>query len=75
MMYSVEGPLSAFLFILLPAFVLVSGWEDYDDIHYTNSWAVHIEDGDPEVANRIAKRHGFVNLGQVFTKTTVKRSC
>lgn len=45
--------------------ISVDGWEDSDDIHYTNSWAVHIEDGDAEVASRIAKRHGFINLGQV----------
>ena len=42
-----------------------TGFEEYDDVHYTNSWAVHIEQGGSQVANRIAKRHGFVNLGQV----------
>ena len=32
---------------------------------YSNSWAVHISNGDDEKANKIAKRHGMVNLGQV----------
>ncbi|KAG5270201.1 hypothetical protein AALO_G00189910 [Alosa alosa] len=32
---------------------------------YTNTWAVHISGGAPE-ANRIAEKHGFVNLGHVF---------
>lgn len=32
--------------------------------HYTPQWAVHIEGGE-EVANRIAAKHGFVNLGKV----------
>ena len=50
--------------------IIVDGWEECDDIHYTNSWAVHIENGEPQVADRIAKRHGFINLGQVcFSKT------
>ena len=49
--------------------IIVDGWEECDDIHYTNSWAVHIENGEPQVADRIAKRHGFINLGQVcFSK-------
>uniref|UniRef100_A0A8C0XWV2 Furin (paired basic amino acid cleaving enzyme) a n=1 Tax=Cyprinus carpio carpio TaxID=630221 RepID=A0A8C0XWV2_CYPCA len=32
---------------------------------YTNTWAVHITGGEQE-ANRIAKKHGFVNHGKVF---------
>lgn len=32
--------------------------------HYTRQWAVHI-DGGPEVADAVARDHGFVNLGQV----------
>ena len=60
-----KGP-KIVLVVCLVAFCFhVDGWEDCDDIHYTNSWAVHIEDGDAHVANRIAKRHGFINLGQV----------
>ncbi len=31
---------------------------------FSNSWAVEISGGD-EVAERIAKRHGFTNLGRV----------
>uniref|UniRef100_A0A673LIG2 Furin-1-like n=1 Tax=Sinocyclocheilus rhinocerous TaxID=307959 RepID=A0A673LIG2_9TELE len=32
---------------------------------YTNTWAVHITGGEQE-ANRIARKHGFVNHGKVF---------
>ncbi|XP_072260939.1 proprotein convertase subtilisin/kexin type 4 isoform X2 [Pyxicephalus adspersus] len=32
---------------------------------YTNSWAVQV-DGGPEEAERIAKKFGFINLGQVI---------
>uniref|UniRef100_A0A3B4A9I7 Peptidase S8 pro-domain domain-containing protein n=1 Tax=Periophthalmus magnuspinnatus TaxID=409849 RepID=A0A3B4A9I7_9GOBI len=32
---------------------------------YTNTWAVQISGG-PEEADRIAKEHGFTNLGNVF---------
>lgn len=32
---------------------------------YTNTWAVHIQGG-PEEADRVARKHGFVNHGNVF---------
>lgn len=31
---------------------------------FTNTWAVHIPGG-PAVANSVARKHGFLNLGQV----------
>lgn len=31
---------------------------------YTNTWAVHIEGG-PQEADRIARKHGFINHGNV----------
>lgn len=31
---------------------------------YTNTWAVEINGG-PEEASRIARKHGFINLGNV----------
>ena len=37
---------------------------DTSDRLFTDQWAVHIEGGDP-VADLIAQRHGFVNLGKV----------
>ncbi|XP_071272649.1 furin (paired basic amino acid cleaving enzyme) b isoform X1 [Salvelinus alpinus] len=47
---------------------------------YTNTWAVHIEGG-PQEADRIARKHGFINHGNVFGSyyhfrhhTVVKRS-
>ena len=39
--------------------------EDNAKIYFTNSWAVHIEKGDNEIANEIAEKHGFKNVGQV----------
>ncbi|XP_072656552.1 furin isoform X3 [Canis lupus baileyi] len=32
---------------------------------YTNTWAVHIPGG-PAVADSLARKHGFLNLGQIF---------
>lgn len=32
--------------------------------HFSRQWAVHIEGG-VQVANSIASKHGFVNLGEV----------
>ncbi|XP_026786123.1 furin (paired basic amino acid cleaving enzyme) a [Pangasianodon hypophthalmus] len=32
---------------------------------YTNTWAVHIPGGEEE-ANRIARKHGFINHGNIF---------
>lgn len=34
------------------------------EAHYTRQWAVHLNGG-PEVADEVARDHGFVNLGQV----------
>lgn len=31
----------------------------------TNSWAVHLSSGGDEVADVLARKHGFINLGQV----------
>lgn len=31
---------------------------------FTNTWAVHIRGG-PAVADRLARKHGFLNQGQV----------
>lgn len=38
--------------------------EPIDAAVYTNTWAVQINGG-PEEANRIAREHGFINLGNV----------
>lgn len=35
-------------------------------VHFTNSWAVHIPQVDEETVKEIARRHGMINLGQVF---------
>lgn len=33
--------------------------------HYTHTWAVHIPSGDDDVADQVARDHGFVNMGKV----------
>ena len=35
---------------------------------YSNSWAVEVRGG-PEVANELARKHGFVNRGQVSSSS------
>ncbi|XP_036233040.2 furin-like protease 1 [Bactrocera oleae] len=34
--------------------------------HYTHTWAVHIPNGDDDVADQVARDHGFVNMGKIF---------
>ena len=41
--------------------------ESDDEIHFTNSWAVHIDNDDLDAVNNIAQKHGFINQGQVGT--------
>ena len=44
-----------------------SNEESDEEIHFTNSWAVHIDNGDLDAVNSIAQKHGFINQGQVST--------
>uniref|UniRef100_A0A4W5PZH0 P/Homo B domain-containing protein n=1 Tax=Hucho hucho TaxID=62062 RepID=A0A4W5PZH0_9TELE len=37
----------------------------YAEVIYTNSWALHLNCA-PEQINKIAKKHGFHNLGKIF---------
>lgn len=39
--------------------------------HYTPTWAVHVPAG-KESADAVAMDHGFVNLGEVRIKLTIK---
>jgi hypothetical protein len=39
------------------------------EAHYTQQWAVHIEGG-PQVADEVARDHGFANQGQVRQKVS-----
>ena len=41
------------------------------DLNYTNDWAVRIDAGD-DVANVIAAKHGFINMGQVTFRDPVR---
>ena len=56
-----------FLFLVLLTWDIVARAVEEEEERkniYTNSWAVEITGGD-EVANRIAEKHGFNNMGQV----------
>ena len=55
-----------FILLLIASFQLTTVFaEDLEKVHLTNSWAVHIENGNADIANHIAQKHGFVNIGQV----------
>ena len=54
----------AFLLLVLPLIALRG--EEAEKVHFTDSWAVHIEHGSDIVANGIAEKHGFLNIGQVI---------
>ena len=45
--------------------LFVNCTEESDNIHFTNSWAVHIENSSIDVANQLAEKHDFINFGQV----------
>lgn len=59
------------LLLLLASGLAVSSSEEEDSTSsspsFTDQWAVHINGGD-QVANAIAARHGFTNLGKVYNK-------
>ncbi|KAI9557493.1 hypothetical protein GHT06_017321 [Daphnia sinensis] len=60
--------LSVFLLLLASGLAVSSSEEDDSSSSspsFTDQWAVHISGGD-EVANAIAARHGFTNLGKIF---------
>ena len=42
---------------------------DQEGIKYCNDWAVEIHGG-MEMANKIADKHGFINLGQVYISSS-----
>ena len=61
---------------LLAWFVLANTNEESDeDVHFTNSWAVHIDHDDIEEVNDIAQKHGFVNQGQVGASRKTRSTC
>ena len=43
-----------------------------NDQVYTASWAVEITEGGKKMADAIARRHGFINLGNVRAVASVK---
>lgn len=54
--------------------VILTSMLNFAGAHYTPQWAVHIEGGQ-EVADRIAAKHGFVNLGKVRIFQNVFVNC
>ena len=54
------------LYVVLFLCLLGIVWsnEGKEDRYFTNSWVLEINGGD-EVADRIAKQHDFINMGQV----------
>lgn len=45
-----------------------------EDILFSNSWAVEVRGGS-NVAEQVARRHGFVNKGQVRINSETKGGC
>ena len=50
--------------LLAPSTSVSDGWPPPAGEFYTNSWAVEVAGG-RAVADDVATRHGFVNVGQV----------
>ena len=42
-----------------------NGTSDDKHSYYTNSWAVHVFPPEKIIADRIAEKHGFINIGPV----------
>lgn len=42
-----------------------NGTSDDKHSYYTNSWAVHVFPPEKQVADRVAEKHGFINIGPV----------
>lgn len=43
-------------------------------VRYTSSWAVEITEGGSKLADAVAKRHGYLNLGKVYTFQRLARA-
>ncbi|XP_044765837.1 furin-like protease 1 [Coccinella septempunctata] len=54
----VKASVVPFIVVFLARHILVSA-------HFTHQWAVHIQGG-KEVADRVARDHGFINRGQII---------
>ena len=58
--------MSLLLWSVLSCFIFFS-----NALNYSNRWTVQI-DGDNEEANRLARKHGFVNQGKVSKHKLIK---
>lgn len=39
--------------------------QPYSGKYFSNTWAVHVDPPTKEVADRVAKKHGFINIGKI----------
>lgn len=62
------------VFLLAWSVLATSNEESDEHVHFTNSWAVHIDNDDIEEVSDIAKKHGFVNQGQVGNSHNTSRT-
>jgi len=60
--------MSLLLWSVLSCVIILS-----DALEYSNRWTVQI-DGDNEEANRLARKHGFVNQGKV-RRLKLRKDC
>ncbi|XP_068698846.1 uncharacterized protein [Montipora foliosa] len=58
---------SEVVFLLAWCVIATANEESDGDVHFTNSWAVHIDNDDIAEVSNIAHKHGFVNQGQIGT--------
>jgi hypothetical protein len=67
-----DSRVSLALFVMLTV-TLVCRADSEQPVHFSRQWAVHIEGG-VKVADSIASKHGFVNLGEVSFKPFLSQS-
>lgn len=80
MMMIMSSKVTTILGLVLVAVIIGVNCEENDDDKirqrrrpiYSNEFAVHVPDG-PEVADEIARKHGFENKGQVRSSLSLKR--
>lgn len=64
----VSGCRTLFLLVIMVTLTVFCTADEQQ--HFSRQWAVHIEGG-VQVADSIASKHGFVNLGEVSLQLTL----
>ncbi|XP_050314687.1 furin-like protease 1 isoform X2 [Anthonomus grandis grandis] len=54
-----------YFYFVCVAFTIIAYYLTSTNAHYTHQWAVHISGG-AQVANEVARDHGFINHGLIF---------